>query len=221
MCNHYEKNQLVLEWVVSRFEGIECPPDFATMEAHTWPKRDAPVVIEDGSRRAIVKMRWGVWPFYSREKPQFITNARSDGILVKPIWKKSTALRRCLIPGTGYFEPGLGPPGARGEVLFRLRERSCFFFAGLWDTDPDGSGKRAFAMVTTEPNPFVARFHDRMPVILSDDEAPEWLGQTPLPPERVLGLCRGTAAEAMMHEEHAAQKKIKKADLKSDGELLL
>jgi hypothetical protein len=28
-------------------------------------------------------MRWGVWPFYAKDKPQYITNARNDGLLTE------------------------------------------------------------------------------------------------------------------------------------------
>lgn len=80
-----------------------------------------------------------------------------------------------------------------------------FFFAGLWDRDPDQSGNRAFTMVTTVPNEYVAKFHDRMPVVLADTEAEAWLGEEPLPDERLLALCRGLPAEALQHAELSAK----------------
>ena len=61
-----------------------------------------------------------------------MTNARNDR-LTGSTWRNATRKRRCLIPAIGYYEPGLGPVGAKGEILFTVRERPVFFFAGLWE----------------------------------------------------------------------------------------
>jgi putative SOS response-associated peptidase YedK len=226
MCNHMEKNRHVIEWARSQFAGIECPAEVAALgeHLHTWPKYLAPVILTGEAAPVWQALRWGVWPFYARDKPQYITNARSDGILSKPVWKQSAAKRRCLVPVSGYCEPGTGPKGAMGEVRFGLHERPAFFIAGLWDTDPDESGTRSFAIVTTEPNDYAKRFHDRMPVVLSDTDARAWIGDDPLPDARLMGLCRSCPPEVMTHTEIAAvpKGKIKRSDIPPpDGELLL
>jgi len=63
-------------------------------------------------------------------------------------------------------------------------------------------------MVTTEPNEFVRRFHDRMPVVLNDNDAAAWLGEEPLPEADLQLLCRGLPAEALNHEEIAPRPKV-------------
>ena len=45
-------------------------------------------------------------------------------------------------------------------------------------------------MVTIAPNEFVSWFHDRMPVVLDNSEAEVWLGNEPLPVDRLAALCR-------------------------------
>jgi putative SOS response-associated peptidase YedK len=221
-----EKNRHVVEWARSRFASIDCPPEVEALgeHLHTWPKYLAPVIIQSAASPVFVALRWGVWPFYARGKPQYITNARSDGILSKPVWKQSVAKRRCLVPVSGYYEPGTGPKGAMGEVRFSLHERPAFFIAGVWDTDPDESGTRAFAIVTTEPNDAARRFHDRMPVVLSDAAATSWLGDHELLPDQVLSLCQPCPPDIMIHTEIAAapKGKVKRSDLTAaDGELML
>ena len=51
-------------------------------------------------------------------------------------------------------------------------------FAGLWETWK-GQGHedplQTFTIVTTEPNAFAARWHDRMPVVLPEARWDEWL----------------------------------------------
>ena len=158
------------------------------MPAHPRHLRANVVILEDGTR-ALAEMRWGVTRFIGEGKMKPVTKARNDRLLSRT-WKPCSVARRCLIPSSGYFEPGLGPPGAKGEILFTVKDRPRFFVAGLWDTDHDVTAERTFTMFTTKPNEFVARFHDRMPVVLDDTDAFAWLGDQPLADERLV-QCNG------------------------------
>lgn len=223
MCNHYLQERHALKYGAARVQGLRLPDTVPEVPEHTWPKYIAPVILQEEGQRVASFLRWGVWPYYARDKPQFITNARDDGLLTKATWKQSVAKRRCLIPAAAYFEPGTGPVGARGELRFSLKERPCFFFAGLWDTDPDGSRSRGFAMVTTRPNDYVTPYHDRMPVVLDDTEALDWLGSEPLSPDHITHLTRPLPNDALQHEAIAPLvrgKKITREDIQS-GEFSL
>lgn len=196
MCNHYrppldpELLEKLREWAETAEErGWTPQPD-------AWPKAEMPVVFQAKQRTAAV-MRWGVWPWYEKAlpaRPQ--VNARDDGLLTKSIWKHAAAHGRCLVPANGFYE-WCGPAGDKWEVLFELKERKPFFFAGLWSHDPAGEG-RGFALVTSRPNALVAALpHDRMPVILDDDGARAWLGDRPLPSDRLMSLCAPFPADRM------------------------
>ena len=166
MCNHYRKGGPVAEFSEVRFGGGVKVVGQLELVEHTYPKYPAPVVIQQTGERVLLNKTWGIpitikGATKSIVKP--VTNARNDK-LNGLTWRYSTRERRCLIPATGYFEPGLGPAGAKGEILFTVRERPMFFFAGLWEGD-------AFTMVTTDPNDYVRPYHDRMPVVLSDEDA--------------------------------------------------
>jgi putative SOS response-associated peptidase YedK len=206
MCNHYSGDEEgLVEFVRKTAPWIRIPAPFCEAAVHMYPKRKGRVVREKNGEAELVLMRWGVWPFYQKDNPKLVSNARNDGLISKAIWKQSARHRRCLVPATGYFEPGLGPVGARGEVRFTVRERPHFYMAGLWDNDPNGSGECGYTLVTTEPNDYVRPFHDRMPVVLSDTDALAWLGEEPLPDARLIDLCRGLPSEALLHEEIAAK----------------
>jgi putative SOS response-associated peptidase YedK len=50
--------------------------------------------------------------------------------------------------------------------------------AGLWDqwnNKETGERIKSCTMIITEPNNFVAEFHDRMPVLLRPDQYEHWL----------------------------------------------
>lgn len=206
MCNHYSGDeQGLLEFVRKTAPWIRIPDALGEAAPHVYPKRKGRVVRKKNGEAELVLMRWGVWPFYQKENPKLVTNARNDGLTSKALWKQSVRHRRCLVPATGYFEPGLGPVGARGEVRFSVKDHPHFFIAGLWDNDPNESGECGYTLVTTEPNDYVRPFHDRMPVVLSDTDALDWLGEEPLADARLAELCRGLPSEALLHEEIAAK----------------
>lgn len=236
MCNHYQKNVSVLEmaahaaatqWKVDGQGEVVHPDDWQAMRSlpdHTWPKYLAPIVMRTATECRVVPLRWGVRvEVKGATKPlvKLVTNARDDK-LTSYTWRFSVAERRCLIPASAYFEPD-GPPGGTWEVRFTVRDRPGFYLAGLWDTDPDGT--RSFTMVTTGPNELAAKIHDRMPLVLDDEGAREWLGHTPLRTERLQALCRPYPGEAMNAVPlPPPQRKISKAELKAQpaqGELLL
>jgi putative SOS response-associated peptidase YedK len=199
----------MLEYAASIVNGLVMPDDLPDYTPHAFPKSPSPIILEDEGRRVVQMHRWGVG-YTVKGKPTFVTNARDDQLLKIRLWKESVSLRRCLIPLVGYFEPGPGPVGARGEIIFTMRDRPVFFVAGLWDTDPDGT--RAYAMVTTSPNAYVTPFHDRQPVALSDSDALAWLGAQPLPVDRVVALTRPPPDEVMHHEILPAVPRVKKGN---------
>jgi putative SOS response-associated peptidase YedK len=215
MCNHALRERHVLKYAEGAIEALDMPADVPEFSLHAYPKSPSPIVVEEGGRRSLQILRWGVG-YAVKGKPTLVTNARDDQLLRIALWKESTAKRRCLIPVSGYFEPGLGPPGARGEILFTLRGRPAFFIAGLWDTEPDGL--RVYSMVTTSANDLARPYNDRQPVVLSETDAVAWLGSRPLPAERVAALTRPPPDEMMQHQVIAAVPRAKKTQ-DATGEL--
>ena len=231
MCNHYEKNVEALNmalsivekpgWVLNDDGDVVVPDDLAALPPDTYPKSQAPVVLRTAEGCSIATLRWGVRvEVKGATKPvtKFVTNARDDK-LSGFVWRYALANRRCLIPARSYFEPD-GPDGAKWEVRYTLKDRPAFFFAGIWDADPDGT--RSFAMVTTSPNDLAAKIHDRMPLVLSDAGARQWLGHKPLDAGVLRTLVVPYPADAMTSVALVApDRKISKKDLTSQGELSL
>jgi len=105
-------------------------------------------------------------------------NARAETLTEKPAFRRRVREERCAIPADSFFE--WRRDGFRKRpVRFLLHGEEPFFFAGLWDTwkARDGKGLETFTIITTEANPLVREVHDRMPVILSESNAREWLAQ--------------------------------------------
>jgi putative SOS response-associated peptidase YedK len=126
-----------------------------------------------------VTARWGLIPYWAKdEKGGFkCINARAETIATSPSFRGAYKLnRRCLVPASGFYEWETRPDGKQ-PFYFTSPEGSLLAFAGLWDEwkKPDGTSVLSYTIVTTAPNDFVSRFHDRMPVVLEETDYARWL----------------------------------------------
>ena len=122
-----------------------------------------------------------------------IINARSESALAKPMFSAPLLTRRCIVPSTGFYEwtfavskreqaPLFGedeqpPPNKKVKLHFKLPGESMLFMAGMINTftDADGNPRDSFCILTTEAAHTIARFHERMPVIILPDECEDWI----------------------------------------------
>jgi putative SOS response-associated peptidase YedK len=85
---------------------------------------------------------------------------------------------RRLIPMSSYYE-WQPTPGGKQPWYFTAADGSPLLTAaGLWDEWKDrttGERLKSCTMIITKPNEFVAEVHDRMPVLLTEDQFTSWL----------------------------------------------
>src|ERR1700681_4055168 len=115
------------------------------------------------------------WKKTAKEAPATF-NARAESVADKPMFRDSFKKRRCLIPASGYYEWKTTPEGKQ-PYYFTRRDGQPITIAGLWSDWKDkatGDDLKSTTMVITEPNKFVAEFHDRMPVILETKDFEQW-----------------------------------------------
>ena len=103
-------------------------------------------------------------------------NARAETLAEKPSFKHLLGSRRCLVPAGGFYE--WRAEGKR-KVPMRVtrKDKKPLLFAGLWDAwrEPEGGELFTFTIVTTEANSLLRHIHNRMPVILDNLVAAQWL----------------------------------------------
>ena len=121
-------------------------------------------------------LRWGLIPFWAKDKKTSWINARSETVLEKPAFKAAAKRRRCLIFADGYYEWKTLGPKTKQAYYYRMADDKPFAFAGIWDQwSGDGPTLETCAILTTSANELAASVHDRMPVILRDAEAQAWI----------------------------------------------
>lgn len=151
------------------------------------------------TREDVTKMRFGYKDNTGKFKPPIITlNAVGEELLLPgKIYREAALKRRCLVLSTGFFEwRHVYPLNKRtGEPLktaikypyyISLKDRSYFFMAGIWQPWTDkvtGEYVESFAVITTKANKLMEQVHNnkkRMPVILNEDLAFEWMFGNPV-----------------------------------------
>lgn len=124
-------------------------------------------------------MKWGLVPYWSKtvKLKHSTINADADKLMISSVWREPFRRRRCLVPADWFYEW----PVVDGEKQARaisLKDRSPFAFAGIWDGWKDresGEILESFAIVTTDPSEWMAKYHDRMGVILGPKDYQRWL----------------------------------------------
>ena len=74
------------------------------------PDAVLPVVVRAG-RNQLERMQWGLVPSWSKDGKSLAINARIEGILGKPSFRRPVRYQRCLIPATGFYEWKKEPDG--------------------------------------------------------------------------------------------------------------
>ena len=107
--------------------------------------------------------RWGIpgW------RGGLMINARAETVCEKPMFRRSMAAQRCVIPASGYYEWDAG----KHKYFFQVPGRPIYL-AGIYD---NVDGTNCYVVLTTAPNTSVEGIHDRMPLILSHDQVRPWL----------------------------------------------
>jgi putative SOS response-associated peptidase YedK len=134
---------------------------------------------------------------YERNKPQMrmLPNAKAETAATLAAFKQSVAKRRCLVPANGFYEwQTVGR--LKLPYLFTLKNEEPFAFAGIWEP-AEGDTPETYGILTTVPNELVAHIHHRMPVMLTPETMPRWLGDEPLPEAEYRELTMPLAAEKM------------------------
>lgn len=163
------------------------------------PTQDAPVLLIDEQPR-IKSLRWGLIPFWAKDEKigNSLINARCETIHEKPAYRAAFKKRRCLIPADGFYE-WMKVPGGKQPMHIRLTNQEAFAFAGVWEfwKNAEGNPLLTFSIVTTEPNELLAPVHNRMPVIVAENDYDQWLDPKLVAREQLESLFRPFPSSAM------------------------
>ena len=161
MCNEFRFKQS-LDAIADEFSHLRLPLHWAGGAPNLEPRDSIrptdPAAILVGSSEGVElqQLRWG----FPRDKGGPIINFRSEG--------RRFPVGRCLIPADGFYE-FTGAKAPKSKWLFTAAgDRELFCIAGLVRDD-------RFTMLTGDPGPDIAPYHDRQIIILPRDQWAAWL----------------------------------------------
>jgi putative SOS response-associated peptidase YedK len=128
--------------------------------------------------REVIPATWGLVKSGSNDGSMAAKtiNARSETVESRGAFRDAFQKRRCVVPADGFFE-WTGPKTARQPTWFHREDSGLVLFAGLyeaWQKERE-VWETTFTILTTTSNALLESYHDRMPVILADRDADDWM----------------------------------------------
>jgi putative SOS response-associated peptidase YedK len=171
MCNDY-RLKTDMTSIIGDFASLQIKIRFPEGAPNIEARDDikitdiAPIIrTVDGSQGEadLVQRRWS-WP--QNKRPVY--NFRSEG--------REFISNRCLIVADGFYEftgPVDPKKKRKDKWLFTKRGEPIFCIAGIWRETKDVG--EAFTMLTMDPGPDIAPYHDRQIAILDRTDWATWL----------------------------------------------
>lgn len=122
-----------------------------------------PVIAGRNHEIQLEKIRWGI-----PKDDKLIINARTETVLEKKMFADSVEHRRIAIPAAGFYEWN----AKKEKYTFRKKDKSLMWFAGFYNLEQN---EDRFVILTTAANTSMQPVHDRMPLILDNNEIIPWI----------------------------------------------
>ena len=178
MCNLYTNRTSDAE-IAAAFRAKK-PAATNVSAGDVYPGGPGLVVREQQGERIIQAMTWG-FPLAQKSKktgqpikPKPVNNIAD---LTSFMWRFIAAKpeHRCIIPLSGFCEAE-GEKGAKTRTWFQVRDRAIFAWAGMWKDSPEWGA--VYSGLMTDCNEAIRPVHDRMPVLLHEEDYDLWLRGT-------------------------------------------
>ncbi len=185
MCGRYyidtEEENVKTRAILAELEKRRLPMSDQVRGGEIFPSQVAPVILrEEGLGVTVRPMKWG---FPRVGGGGLVINSRSEKADVTPMFQRAVRERRCLVPASWFFEwrrtDGRKTKDKFAFLLKETRENELMYLAGVYGQflgGYEGGGYDGFAVLTREADGQMSPYHDRMPVILRDEELKKaWL----------------------------------------------
>ena len=108
------------------------------------------------------------WGFPRFDGKGLLINARAESAMERKTFRNSVQHRRCIIPAKGFYEWDK----SKEKFSYERKDAPILYMAGCYNWYKD---EERFVILTTEANSSVAPVHNRMPLILEQEELEEWV----------------------------------------------
>ena len=130
-----------------------------------FPSNDATILVASGWKIEPDIVKWGFPNFTNKG---LIINARSETAFEKKMFREGLASRRCIIPASGFYEWNAN----KEKIYFTPQNEKIMYMAGIYNIYQD---EARFVILTTNANASISHVHDRMPLLLTENQIQQWI----------------------------------------------
>lgn len=158
------------------------------------------IITSEFERRKAARASWGLVNAGSKDNSRAsqCINAKAETLEQRRTFREAFLHRRCVIPADGFYE-WTGPKGRREPMWIHPRDGGLMLFAGLyesWHPQKD-QVETTFTIVTCAANAAISEIHDRMPVVLDERAAEDWMNPREHDPQSLQRLLLPAPADLL------------------------
>ncbi len=165
MCGAYYVDDETLEEMRRVASEVYEQLNGKPLRAEIRPSALAPVLIGGNSGIRLAEQQWGYPGFQNKG---IVFNARSESVLEKRMFRNGIYNTRAVIPVKHFYEWNK----RKEKNTFKRADGRVLYLAGFYDSF-DGINK--FIILTTAANESMVGTHDRMPLVLENNQIRDWI----------------------------------------------
>lgn len=159
MCNHFENNAEYKQ-LKDHFALQDIQETLEGYEVLVYPKYKT-LIIKEGRTTAMASFGFG----NAMLDNKVVYNCRCESVASKPLFREAFKKSRCLLPANCF----VAYSATKHKFRISMPDDRLFAFAGLYNAAGECT------IITAPANPFLAKIHERMPVILHPGDYDRWL----------------------------------------------
>lgn len=199
----YTAEELAFRYLNKRSPKLPWFPDLKP-NYNLSPTQLAPVVLENDGERVLELMRWGLVPSWAKSvadaSKYSLINARGEEIDQKRSYKGPFERRRCIVPLSGFYEWVREDVKNKRPFAIYRKDKGIMSVAGVWESWKSKDSEeeiRSFSLITIGANSFMEKIHDRMPVILDEENENAWLNPENKDSDALKSLLQPSSSELL------------------------
>ncbi|PWJ47965.1 SOS response-associated peptidase [Faecalicatena contorta] len=165
MCGRYYIGKSLTYRMEEIVGEADCRIEEEQFNRDVYPTDLVPVIVAGQQGLKLTCQRWG-YPGYQGKGVVF--NARAESVMEKKMFHNGIRYNRAVIPAGGFYEWNQN----KEKITFLRKDSPVIYLAGFYSRFEDGE---RFVILTTAANESMVKTHDRMPLILEEDQLEGWI----------------------------------------------
>jgi putative SOS response-associated peptidase YedK len=173
MCSRFENKQTGLSIFRKLKKDLKgkfiLDDELITKKINIAPGSEVMNISKDTEKYGLTNAIWGI-KFDDKKDSPLIFNSRIETINEKKFWQQLFNKNKCLLPATAFYE---WKEIDKMKIPHRISmpELESFYFASIFFINSENI---LTSIITTQPNSAIKDVHNRMPVILNENQIEEY-----------------------------------------------